>query len=100
MQTLSKKLRDQTNQIMGKARMYKQERKCKYEERGQKKVWGKQEEEMKKRKCFMKGGANMVEDEEWFRREGCNYLKWKINGGAVMQNVNTLLKHVAMEKGI
>ena len=48
----------------------------------------------------MKGGANMVEDEEWFRREGCNYLKWKINGGAVMQNVNTLLKHVAMEKGI
>ena len=32
MQTLSKKLRDQTNQIIGKARMYKQERKCKYEE--------------------------------------------------------------------
>ena len=48
----------------------------------------------------MKGGANMVEDEEWFSWEGCNYLKWKINGGAVMQNVNTLLKHVAMEKGI
>ena len=46
----------------------------------------------------MKGGANMVEDEEWFSWEGCNYLKWKINGGAVMQNVNTLLKHVAMEK--
>ena len=30
---------------------------------------------MEKRKCFMKGGVNMVEDEEWFRREGCNYLK-------------------------
>ena len=71
-------------------------------------VWGerakeslrKKEEEMKKRKCFRKGGANMVEDEEWLWREGCDYLKWKINGRAVMQNVNTLLKHVAMEKGI
>ena len=32
--------------------------------------------------------------------EGCNYLKWKINGQAVMQNVNTLLRHVEVEKGI